>query len=249
VPSESVDGPAARVAERFASKKFDSMYDLQRYMESLPGWKRVKGLGERYITFAKRIGNVHVEVGWSDSLWNKDLFVMAQIPRNVEYGTPEYEAAKDKLFLRMQDVPGKTWREVEALVVEVAKTWKSLVKRPKKDRGGIRYQRGYGSDVLQGDEAYKEWLKDVQAELQEMLDRSAKRGFDWSTKDLVEDILDHGRLGGIIGVGRRDIGKAISRLLNAMAKAKKIEKDTNNPRAPRWLGLDWVPRKRPSTSW
>ena len=247
VPREGVDGLAARVAERFASKKFDSMFDLQLFMESLPGWKRVKGLGERYITFAKRIGNVSVEVGWDDSHWNKDLFVMAPISRNVAYGSPEYEDAKDKLFLRLRDVPGKSWHEIEVLVVEVAATWKGLFKRQKKDRSKIRYQPdGYGGDVLQGDEAFKRWLKDVEAELQDGIDRSAKRGMDWTTQQLVEDILDHGRLGGLIGVSRRDMGNAISRLLNAMARAGKIEKDTNNPRVPKWLGLDYVPRQRPS---
>lgn len=246
----NVNDLTARIVERYASKKFDSMYDLQLFMESLSGWKRAKGLGERYITFAKRIGNVHVEVGWDDSIWNKDLFVMAQIPRNITYGTPEYEAAKESLFRRIHDVPGKSWHDIEVLVVEVAKAWKGMAKRQKKDRGGIRYQlEGYGSEVLQGAEAYKRWLKDVQAELQEMLDTTAKRGMDWTTKQLVEDIMDHGRLGGLIGVSRQDIGKAISRLLNAMAKAKKIEKDTNNPRVPRWLGLDWVPKKRYDRSW
>lgn len=224
------------------------MYDLQLFMESLPGWKRVKGLGSDYITFGKRVGNVVVEVGWNDSHWNKDLFVVAPLPRNIGYGTPEYEAAKEQLFLRLSGVPGKSWREIETLVIDVAKTWKGLAKRQKKDRSRIRYQLGYGGEYLEGDEAYKRWLVDVEAELQDAIDSSAKRGIDWTTRDLAEDILDQGRLGGIIGVSRRDMGKAISRLLNLMAKRKKIEKDTNDPRVPRWLGLNWVPKQRPR-SW
>ncbi len=243
-----VDDLTAKVVNRFANKKFDSMYDLQLYMESLPGWKRVKGLGSDYITFGKRIGNVVVEVGWNDNVWNKDLFVMARMPRNIEYGSPEHEAAKDKLFQRINNVPGKTWRVIEALVLDVAKAWKSMAKRRKKDPSGIRYQPGYGQDTLQGKEAYQRWLADVEEWLQESIDKSAQHGADWTTRDLVDHLMQVHTLSNIMGVSRRDIGKAVSRLLNLMAKRNKIEKDTNEPRNPKWLGLNWVPKPRPR-SW
>lgn len=238
---------AARVAERFASKQFTSMFDLQLFMEGLPGWRRAKGLGDSDIAFAKRVGPVNIEVGWDDSPWNRDLYVFAPMPKNISYGTPEYKDAAEKLRARVRDVPGKSWRDIEAKILEVATAYKGLAKHQKKDRSTIRYKPGYGHEWLEGDEAYKRWLKDVQAFLQREIDESAKRGMDWTTRDLVDWVMQHSPIDGIIGVSRRDIGTTVSRLLNAMAKAGKIEKDTNDPRAPRWLGLNWVPRQR--TSW
>jgi len=241
-----VDDPAARVAERYASKKFDSMYDLQLFMESLPGWKRVKSLmGSKYVAFTKKFGVVNIELGWEDSVWNRDAYIYAPMPRSVGFDGPEYEALKEKLYQRIHDIPGKSWPHIEKTLLDVAKAWKGSSKRQKKDRSSIRYKPGYGQDYLQGDEAYKRWLSDVRDFLQREIDKSAQHGTDWTTRDLADWVMQHSPFDGLIGVSRRDMGKAISRLLNAMAKAGKIEKDTNNPRVPRWLGLNWVPRKRP----
>lgn len=246
-----VDAVARRVAERFLQaedKKFDGLYDLQSYLSYERRDWNDKSKGKKDLAFIKRFGGVWMRLSWYDSFYNHQVYLRPnKPPRSVNILDDEaYKAWRAATSFTFDDIRKVSMSQIERKAAELAKVNQGMRKRRPKDTSRWRYKprkSGWDAEWLSGKEAYKAWLVDVEEVLQDEIDSSARHGQDWTTQSLVGNILENYVIE-LEGMSRREMSKAISRLLNSMAKRKKIEKDTNEPRNPKWLGLNWVPRQR-----
>ena len=230
--------------------KFESLFDLGMYLEYERGdWRKGKSFDKKNPAFIKRFGGVWMRLGWYDSPFSFQVFLRPTTsPKNIDYSDKETWDAWLKATGYDFDLRKTTLSVMERKATELAKVHKTFAKRQPKDTSGWHYNpRGpHTAEELTGKEAYKAWLRDVQDVLQEEVDNGARQGFDFTTQSLVGNILDNYGIE-LVGMGRSEMARSISRLLNAMARAGKIEKDTNNPREPRWVGLNWV--SKPKRRW
>jgi len=134
------------------------------------------------------------------------------------------------------DVKGHRIEDIERKIEELVREYKKYVTVKRTDPNKLHY-RG-----LEGKEALAAWKREVEAKLQDIIDNGASRGQDYTTQDLTGNLLENYRLE-LGGVDRPFMARAIRATLEAMAKAGKIEKDTNE-RNPRWFGKNWVSKSR-----
>ena len=237
---------AERVAQRFlvAGQQFRSLIDFDDFMReegARHGWKPTKPyLGAGYKAYRKRYGAAHVELFWdTKSAWSDSISLLSKVPKNIDTRSPEYEEAKKKLHRHLGEIRKLTWREIEAVAQEVAAAFKFYSARQKKDRSGY-----YWKD-LRGDAAYKQWLVDISETALRLINSAGRAGRDYDTAEMVDDLINN-HVMELEGMSRREMSKTIARILNTLAKQGKIEKDTNDPRRPRWVGLDYRPEQRSS---
>ncbi len=256
VPAMEFPKSAQRVAHRFieADEPFKTLFDLERFFwdNRSHGWKKEKAQSgqESHI---KRFNGIWYRLSWDTSVWASQAYLYPTTTLKISPTDEAWKAARDKVSEHFP-IKGLTIADIERKAMGLAKAYKELAgPRQKRDTSGIEYRSRHILDdenlplLLTGDEALKAWRGDVEESLQGVIDEGAPHGQDYSTADLVDNLLNNYGLtlrGG--RVTRRDEGRLIRAILESMAKRKKIEKDTN-AREPRWLGLNY--KSKPRSYW
>lgn len=167
-----------------------------------------------------------------------------KFPRNSPTSDPEWGVLRNRLTGRLP-VKGLTLAALESRFTALAREYKRAAgARQPTDTSRWSYTDRQG-ERRQGPQALAVWKKDVEALLQEEIDRSGKHGVDWDTDALIGNVLENYNRE-IEGASRKIMARHITAILASMAKRKLIERDTNDPRKPKWLSLGYVPKSRHS---
>jgi len=222
---------------------FKSLYDLDRYLSyggpgQREGWRH-KGK-DKYSgdVYTKRFGALWFEInvdtsGYSHSFVVKPS-VMPKAPVDMLKQREEYDAwrkdAWDKLYTRL-DAKGLTMAKIEEKIAELTQVYKSLsAPRRKVDTSNWEYERDPNHEAdewsrqrVKGPEAVAHWKKEVERILQDEIDGAGKHGHDWDTAGLVGNVINNYSRE-LVGPSRDYQSRMIRALLEAMAKAGKIDK-------------------------
>lgn len=208
-------------------------FDLQRMLDDrASGWRdTAPGHGDR--KYIKRIDGIWYEVAFRDS--SSEVFISpTHYPRSIP--TLGLDTVREKVEAHLP-IAGLTLDKIEHTVKGLVHDFKVLSgPRQPKDRTGLWWKE------WRGPEALVEWRKAVRAKMQDIIDTAAPNGIDFTTVDLIEDILENRRMD-LSGMSRADMARNIKALLEAMAREKTIEKDTNE-RLPKWLGWGYKSKPR-----
>lgn len=214
--------------------KFNSLFDLQMYLYDQGDWRKAKGYNRKSPAFIKRFGGTWMQLSWYDSSFSFQVFLHPTIaPKNINYKDAVTWKAWREATSHEFDLRQTTLSAMERRAAELAKVHKTFAKRQPKDTSGWRYKPRadrytYDKESLTGKEAYRAWLKDAQWYILEQINESHKYGFDATSRLLILGVTTEYELE---GMSYREMGRAISRLLNAMAKKGLIVKggERHNP--------------------
>jgi hypothetical protein len=197
----------------------------------------VKDKSGHFNTYAKRFSGVWYQILVSkDSMSPRVYLSPSTMPPGLDILDREKWDQAREATSAWFDVKGHRIEDIERKIEELVKEYKKLSTRKQTDPNKLRY------DDKEGKEALAAWKRDVESRLQTIIDNGASRGNDYTTQDLTGNLLENYRLL-LDGVDRPFMARAIRAILEAMAKAGKIEKDTNE-RNPRWFGKNWVSKSR-----
>ena len=217
-PARIMTPMTRRVAARYkAADRIESLWELGRWLER-EGWKSSKGLGVGYESYGKKIGRALVEIIWAKDYGSRSVNVMIlRAPKGV--GVEEGR----NLRIRHDDVTKITWNDLMRSVDEVTKRYRELARKTPKPSPKSYSFRGH-----EGRDAVRVWRGMIEKYIPSFLHKG------YTTAELTDLLLSDDGLGfDLVGMTRREQGRALRKILEDMVKKGKAAKSPEGPQ-PRW---------------
>ena len=222
---------------------FTEPFDIRNYMGGpgpKEGWKPA-GKEHGFFDYVKRFGGIWYKLMVPESYTSQQVYLVpSKYPMGGEHGTPGVPSYEDKeawkafyaTISAKMDIKGLTVAAIENKIEELVTAYKETVGRRKRDTSRWGYRSRETGERYTGDEALRQWRKEVETRLQEEIDALGKQGTAWTTEVHVSNLLENYSYD-LEGASRAEISRMVRAILETMAKQGKIEKDLND-RLPKW---------------